>query len=396
VNAHPTQEDILRAEGKIRLAAERLVGNYPLHAALVGRFRVIARPLCRTMAVQVGGRGDEILLLHSPGFVLGISVAELVGLLLHEALHVLFGHLTMAPEEYPDRWALTVAQEVTANEFVGEALPGEPVTLDQFPQLPPRESTRQRYARLAKVKPRDRTPVEALDDHTAWPGGSGSAGDLRATEDAVRRAVEDALTAAGGAVAAGLPQPLRDAIHSLVGAEAVAEARAPGSGGRLDWRRLLRRYVGQAVEVRPVFGRPPRRFPDLAGVVPGRGRQAARPRVLAVLDTSASITPALLTQIDGELRRLARTHRVLVAECDDAVRRVYPYRPLEDVLGRGGTDLRPPLRRDFLREHRPDVVVYFTDGWGPAPDSPPRVPVIWCIVGGGEAPAPWGRLVSLE
>jgi predicted metal-dependent peptidase len=66
------------------------------------------------------------------------------------------------------------------------------------------------------------------------------------------------------------------------------------------------------------------------------------------------------------------------------------------VRGRGGTDLRPPLDRHFLRKHRPDLVVYFTDGDGPAPDKPPGPALIWCLVPGGRKPAVWGRVLHMQ
>src|SRR5262249_5735818 len=142
--------------------------------------------------------------------------------------------------------------------------------------------------------------------------------------------------------------------------------------------------------------RPPRRFPALVGVVPGRALTPTKPRVLAVLDTSGSITRRLLALINGELARLARHFAVTVVECDARVQRVYPYRPLGRVLGRGGPALRPPLDPRFLGEHRPDLVVFFTDGLGPAPERPPRPPLIWCLGPGGARPAPWGRVIRMD
>jgi predicted metal-dependent peptidase len=103
----------------------------------------------------------------------------------------------------------------------------------------------------------------------------------------------------------------------------------------------------------------------------------------------------LLETVDGELRRLARAYPVTVVECDAAVRRAYRYRPLVSVTGRGGTDFRPPLEEAFLRQHRPDLVLFFTDGFGPAPERAPRVPVVWCLMPKGKAPAPWGRVLHM-
>ena len=164
-----------------------------------------------------------------------------------------------------------------------------------------------------------------------------------------------------------------------------------------DWPRQLRRYVGQELEVRPVFNRPSRRCPDLLGIVPGQVRRMEHPHVMAVIDTSASITTDDLRQISAELRRMKRTNKVTVVECDVQIRSVYPLREdIREVHGRGGTDLRPPFEPAFLRQHNPDVVVYFTDGNGPAPDQAPPLPVIWCLTQRGKVGVNWGRVIKMQ
>ena len=65
------------------------------------------------------------------------------------------------------------------------------------------------------------------------------------------------------------------------------------------------------------------------------------------------------------------------------------------ALNSGGTDLRPPFEPEILCKLRPDVVVYFTDGCGPAPERPPRMPVIWCLTPIGDPPARWGHVVRM-
>lgn len=116
---------------------------------------------------------------------------------------------------------------------------------------------------------------------------------------------------------------------------------------------------------------------------------------MAAIDTSGSLTDELLSEISAELGRMAADYRVLVVECDVLIHRVYPYKPIDKVVGRGGTDLRPPLEPDFLKRHKPDVVVYFTDGFGLAHEKPPRIPVIWCLTPDGQRPANWGRVVQM-
>jgi predicted metal-dependent peptidase len=38
------------------------------------------------------------------------------------------------------------------------------------------------------------------------------------------------------------------------------------------------------------------------------------------------------------------------------------YKPIENVHGVGGTDLSPPFESDFIREQKPELIVYSTDG----------------------------------
>ena len=60
-----------------------------------------------------------------------------------------------------------------------------------------------------------------------------------------------------------------------------------------------------------------------------------------------------------------RAH-ITIAECDVSVARVYPFDGrIENVVGRGGTDLRPVFAPSLLGAHDVDGVVYFTDGDGP-------------------------------
>jgi predicted metal-dependent peptidase len=220
--------------------------------------------------------------------------------------------------------------------------------------------------------------------------------DPEQAREVIRDVVQQAALAVGGDKVPGELQPALTDLGIGTAPGASPQDLQGGKRGRGGWRRRLRRYVGQALESRPVFTRPPRRFPDLVGVLPGRQRRPGRPKILAVIDTSGSVTAPLLEQISAELARLARHFEVTVAECDAEVQRVYDYRPLTSVCGRGGTDFRPPLESAFLRQHRPDLAIVFTDGMGPAPEHAPGPPLIWCLAPGGSPPADWGRVIAME
>jgi predicted metal-dependent peptidase len=369
-----------------------------MHARLMAGAVTTPCDAIATMAVTV--RGAAVEFLYNPRFVLGCALPELVAVLLHEVNHVVFGHVLVDPHLFPDRIARLIAHEVTANEWVAEPLPGDPVTLAQFPMLPPGEDTAKRYRRLSLLRRAGRLPdaPSTLDDHAVWESNSAAAGgDLRTM--AVRSAVRAALDALAPEEVQRIPEALMDAAQCLV------RGSIPGGNtetvpaierhGTIPWQMVLRSFVAAAARLRPDYRRPPRRFPQLVGIVPGRGRDTALPVVVAVIDTSASIDAPALALVSAELAALAARARVTVVECDAAVHEVYPFKPIESVRGRGGTDLRPALEPSFLRRLGADCVAYFTDGDGPAPAAPPPAPVLWCITPGGRAPAHWGRVVTL-
>jgi predicted metal-dependent peptidase len=406
----------LAAKGRMQIALMRLAGDYPFHVAILERFALVPRTDIQTMAVTIIDR--DLQLLYSPDFVLSLSLDQLGGAILHELHHVLFNHLLKDPEEYPDRWARIVAEEVTVNEFITEPLPDGLILLKDFPQLPPMESTDRRYRRLVRIAKRARSEISeipsfggngastagdgatrnagggiasVLDDHAYWQSA-------RDDPASAASAVQDAIQHARYSVAdADIPAYLREVLDQAFGVssghrtERVDEHRE----GDLNWVQLLRRYVGIVLSPGADLSRPPRRFPQLVGLIPGRRRRSRRPQVMAVIDTSASINPEQLLAINAEMSRIAREHRVTVVECDLRICRVYPYKRIVEVQGRGGTDLRPPFARAVLRKLQPDLIVYFSDGQGPAPDDPPPVPVIWCLLPGGIVPAKWGRVVKI-
>jgi predicted metal-dependent peptidase len=428
----PSPPDLVQtALGKVEIAQQRMLQQYPFHARFIAAWQLHPTAAVQTMGVTV--QNGTILLYFNPAFAVACSLPELMGVLHHEVNHLLFDHVFTDASRYPDRQALTVAQEVTVNEFVAEPLPGTPIVLAHFPQLPAYENTDKRYQRLAnadaqdnfqsnwapKAGPRSQktgspTPktvppapksvppgmlpehVETLDDHQLWKTAI-QAGPFE--QMAVRVLIREVAAGLSPAQRQTLAPSIRQRIAALGHGNrsgANRETLPSSTHGQLAWQRLLQRYVRAATEVRPVFSRPPRRFPALVGIIPGRLYRPTRARVMAVIDTSGSMSTAMLELIGGELTRLATTHTITVVECDAVVKRTYPYRgQLDQVYGRGGTNLCPPFAPTLRARIRPDVVLYFTDGYGPAPDCPPPVPVIWCLTPDGQRPAPWGRVIRL-
>jgi predicted metal-dependent peptidase len=254
------------------------------------------------------------------------------------------------------------------------------------------ESTQRRYERLREEHDHSTDMAAPTIDNHIWEEARD---DLAAAQELLAGVLEQAALEAGE-----VPPELRRGLQALgVGTVPGGAVYAVGGGrqGHIDWRRLLRRYIGQSLRQQPAYNWPPRRCPELVGILPGQRRVGAQPSVVAIIDTSGSITAESLEQISGELRRLSRSHPVHVVEADSAVQRVYRYRgPLQLVRGRGGTDFRPALERSLLAPLRPAVILFFTDGLGEAPQKAPPWPLIWCLTPEGEPPAQWGGVVKME
>lgn len=452
----------LIAAGKLRLsrAIAVLLRTHPFHAHVAAGWR--ARPDATIETIGVCWACGGVQLVWSPEFVSGISEAELAGVLLHEVHHVVLRHPFLFPEQANpgpdfDLHAAIVAEEVTVNEFVSLPLPGEPLRLEEFatecPQLAPGQSTRERYRllcdpararrdheiretrrRCVEEQLRDwitRTGGRLPDSHAGWESfrRAGAAAAL-----AVSVATAQALSRHGSSLSPELMKLIR-AAHAGSGAPGSAslgllETLAGTATARLPWQRILRRLLAVDFDVEPTYLRPPRRFPELVGVLPGSRRVARKRRVMAAIDTSGSMSAEVLDEIAAELRVMSRSYDVSVVEFDVAIQRRYRLRratqpgsrrvpntdspsrlaavsgtpvifgdPLSAMQGRGGTSFFPVFERDTLAwaADGGDLsgIVVFTDGCGPAPDEPPPLPVIWILAGFGvRKPTRWGSAVD--
>jgi predicted metal-dependent peptidase len=380
------------ATGRVRLAIARLASAYPLHAGILAQWHLVEDGSVATLCI--GMADDRLQLRFNPAFVAELTLDEVCGVVHHEANHVLFAHVLHQPEPGENRRARVIAEEVTANEWVAEPLPGEPILLADFSYLPANEDTATRYDLLVRRTPLPDRPT--IDDHGSW---SEITEDPILGEDVIRMAVGTAWDALTDDEKMKVDQVTAEQASKLCGNSTLNAESATLAGGHasVPWQTVLRRYARTVVSVRPIYGRPPRRYPHLVGVLPGKARLADRRRIMACIDTSGSLSDQSLADISAELARLGRVAAVTVVECDTVIHRVYPYtKPVTSVMGRGGTDLRPPFAPDFLRRHRPDLVLYFTDGCGPAPENPPRIPVVWVLTPSGQMPCKWGRKVRIN
>jgi len=124
--------------------------------------------------------------------------------------------------------------------------------------------------------------------------------------------------------------------------------------------------------------------------------------IVFVKDTSGSITDSILKQVCSVIQDSCdslRASRLVVMDVDDKVCDVQEYAPNEEIpltaKGRGGTDFCPAF--EWVEENAPDarVIIYLTDGWGSFPDEP-STPTVWISWDRPESSYPFGQVLKLD
>ena len=249
----------------------------------------------------------------------------------------------------------------------------------------------------------------------AEPSGGGLRGrleapsfpiDLRPAPEAVARRLEEE----GLGLRPGLSEAVRQQVAVEIMRHVASRGDVPANLRRwakerlhpkVNWRAVLRNSVRQGlVTLRQ------RRFPSYAlrhrraealdpFFLPGAyGRL---PRVAVVVDTSGSVSDAMLAQALGELRGVLRSGARVTLYSVDAevhhVQRVFRGDPVV-LYGGGGTDMRVGIARALEDGH--DLVVVLTDGYTPWPEVAPRARVVVGLLGDfPNGPPSWAKVVRI-
>jgi predicted metal-dependent peptidase len=351
-------------------------------ATLALRLRTEVNWSIDTMAV------DGKTMFYNPEFVNGLTPEELLGVVVHETMHVALAHHCRRQNRDPKRW--NEACDLSENQVILKAgfvlpkcrlMPGE----GSYKKLPLDKSSEEYYGML----PPD--PPGGGGQQGSDPGGCGEVLDVPSPaeasdqEDQWKAAVVQAENAAKGR--GQLPAGLARTIDKVV--------RPPA-----DWKAVLREFVSRCSKSDFSWTRPNRRFIAQGLYLPGMHSECLG-EVLVLVDTSGSIGPRQLSAFANELDGILGSFecQVTVVYHDTDPHKVTEHSSTDgpftlEPVGGGGTSHE--WLNEWLDKHgsSPACCVALTDldtAFGPDPG----IPVLWAVTGGSKN-APFGRVVNID
>lgn len=313
---------------------------------------------------------DGIRLLVNPEFCNQFSIAELVAILAHEALHVAGRHPLRRVGRQPTQW--NIACDAVVNDMVGAS--GLKLPKDCVPAIPD-ETPEHLYAKppkLLKQAMKDAKRWDEIFDPTGEGGRPLSKSELDQLDQETKQWVEAAASAAkrAGQLDAGLERFVKRELRSVV-----------------HWKEVLARFVMEKRLSDYSYARPNKRYTPFNIYLP-RLEAKDIPRVAIACDTSGSISPVMIEQVVAEVIAIldmmadGEPIEVPVLWFDHAV---YPQLVSDaselQVRGGGGTAYSPVMT--WMTKHGIadgfTGLVVVTDGYCNDFGTQPPCEVLWVL-----------------
>jgi len=366
--------------------------------------------------------GINLKLVVNPEYMEKQDPTTRVAILKHEMLHIAMQHLGMF-DQFSDKKLLNVAADLEINQYISTELKGSTwegldIKDGEFKgvKLPLKAGTRTYYDLLQKEL--DEYDKQQQSSGLGTGSDNGGNGDVVGDEkDETSNSGEGSGEGEGFAEwfrsgGNGEEHSLWEEFENLSEAEKkliqkqidhqlkdVAEQTKRSRGtvpGELssyieklfekveaviDWKQYLRRFGTRSakIETKKTRKKPNIRF----GSGPAIKIKPKR-NTLVAIDTSGSVSDQDLIEFFNEIDAIHKTGTtVTIMECDSYVHRTYQYEGnKQDVLrvcGRGGTSFDPVMEEIFKAPGKYQNLIYLTDGYAPAPQRVPMVPILWVI-----------------
>ena len=367
------------ARSKVRLMLDKLSKGWGFYASVLYQMPMVEKSSLPTMAT------DGKSIFYNAEFTDALSEAELDGVKVHEAYHrILKHHLRMGKRD-AELW--NIACDYAINPIIiqsGLVLPEGALIDAKFKGM----SAEKIYDLLKEDQGDDGNGGGGQPQPQEWGNVEDQGGDM--SEDQIKSeeatinaqvvmAVNSMKTEAGK-----LPANIKEIIDEM-------------KRSQIDWKDVLRRFVGGDQPEGYSYRRPNRRQWYLNEVVTPVSNKIGCGDIVVGIDTSGSVSSIELSHFLGELNAIAESsgaESVTIITCDYDVQDVVRYEKgdqIEDIVckGRGGTRVMPVFNYIAENNINVDNFIYFTDmGIGDYPEHDVGYPILWVSsdMRGEEAP----------
>lgn len=380
----------------------------PYFGTVIWGLRPYPKPGIGTFAVSSDGR-----FVYDPE--VPWSFNEQVGAFIHELHHVVLFHSERANGRDRKMWNIATDLEInSALQRGGVLLPSGAITPDAM-GLPHNMAAEFYYTAIQQTEP-DKQPQKP----DMCQPGTGRCGSVAGDKEEFEPAPDDGVSTISGQTqnTAAQSDVELNAMRKQV-AEQIMQApgNAPGNlvewakgllNPQVQWQAVLRAAVKRAVHTVSggasdySYSRINNRTLDPDLILPTLVTK--KPEVLAIIDTSGSISRPELMEALSEVKGVIRSHahRITLAAVDTKIHETYTVSPSSSIdglqfSGGGGTNLRVGFDYATKMNPKPNIILVFTDAQTRWPEKQPKAEVIICLnKQGTESGIPgWARVVRI-
>jgi predicted metal-dependent peptidase len=392
-------------ETKIIRARVKMLFQQPFFGTLISRLQIFpADSWLSTMAV------DGKYMYYNHAFVNALEMDELVFVLAHEVLHMVYDHICRTTDYGMDHQLANCAQDYIVNDELILAKVGTfPTTVPGLHDLKYRGwSSEKVYDDLLKKQKNDPNAGKSLDDmldklldeHLNGNNSSKSkdgkegngpspSGPAKMTEEERKQLKaelkQNIINSANLTGIGNLPAGVQRLVNDLL---------AP----KMNWKELLQCQLNSIVPADYSFLRVNRKGWDLDCILPGMTEMPML-KIACALDMSGSITPKMVQEFLSEVAGIMQQYpmyeiRVFCFDTKCYADQTFTSENGENIcsyipLGGGGTDGGAIFRYMKDEGFVPDRLVIFTDGYVGDFGDENYCPTVWILKGSNVVP-PFG------
>ena len=335
-------------------------------------FQLFTRKITDTIpTAAVTLKNGRVILLLNPSFFDSLNNDnERIGLIKHEILHVILGHLNRVVRKETDAIIYNIAADLVVNQLIpSQQLPDGALLITSFPKLKlALNKNINYYIQKLETTFEKKQYTLLLDNshsnHSLWTTNDASENILN--QNSVKVIVQKAINNAKKA--GQLPQKIEEIVNYN-----------KNVSSKYNWRKQLRLFTTktEVSNIKFTNFKKSKRFNTYPGV-----RLKRSLSLLVAIDTSGSNNNKDLEIFLNEIQSLSnQTSFITIIECDCEIKDIYKYKFSKDrvITGRGGTEFDPVLSYFNDKIELYDGLIYFTDGYASQPKIIPKKNCLFVI-----------------